>query len=82
MNDENSEFHSPFTIHYFQRRRKMIKKILLAVIVVLVLAAIGFVLWVTSYPELSEIKTAGGLAMTCERLFIDVCIFLQRLCMG
>jgi putative CocE/NonD family hydrolase len=39
----------------------MIKKIILAVIAILVLAAIGFVVWVISYPELSKSKTAGGL---------------------
>ena len=39
----------------------MIKKILLAIVVLLVLTAIGLFIWIASYPELSKSKTAGGL---------------------
>ena len=39
----------------------MIKKILLAIVVLLVLTVAGLLIWIATYPELSKSKTAGGL---------------------
>ena len=61
----------------------MIRKIILAVIAVLLLAAIGFVLWVASYPELSKIKTVGDLPRNQSQYLtmrdgVKICVDVYR----